>query len=116
MHQRPNKQKGLVLAIDQGTTGTTCVLYDRYGQTHGKAYRSITQIYPHEGWVEHDPMEIWRSVASAARELAAASELPPTEAGLDLATRAADGGEVLVLVPSRRVVRVYAKKGPADDG
>ncbi len=48
--------------------------------------------------------------------VAAPSELPPTEAGLDLATRKANGGEVLVLVPSRRVVRVYAKKGAADGG
>ncbi len=83
MQQRLITQKeGLILAIDQGTTGTTCVLYDRYGKTHGKAYRPITQIYPEEGWVEHDPMEIWQSVVSAVRELAAASELPVVAAGI----------------------------------
>ncbi len=58
-----------ILAIDQGTTGTTCIIYDREGQPIAKAYREITQFYPRPGWVEHDPEEIWQSVVQCVREL-----------------------------------------------
>ena len=58
-----------ILAIDQGTSGTTCILYDREGQVIAKAYREITQFYPCPGWVEHDPEEIWQSVVQCVREL-----------------------------------------------
>ncbi|MEI7824749.1 MAG: glycerol kinase GlpK [Chlorobiaceae bacterium] len=60
-----------ILAIDQGTTGTTCILYDRDGQVIAKAYRELTQSYPRSGWVEHDPEEIWQSVVQCVRELKA---------------------------------------------
>ncbi len=58
-----------ILAIDQGTTGTTCILYDAEAQIIAKAYREITQFYPRAGWVEHDPEEIWQSVVQCVREL-----------------------------------------------
>ncbi len=58
-----------ILAIDQGTTGTTCILYDTEAQIIAKAYREITQFYPRAGWVEHDPEEIWQSVVQCVREL-----------------------------------------------
>ena len=58
-----------ILAIDQGTTGTTCILYDTEAQIVAKAYREITQFYPEAGWVEHDPEEIWQSVVQCVREL-----------------------------------------------
>ncbi len=58
-----------VLAIDQGTTGTTAVLYNREGLIVGKAYQEISQIYPQPGWVEHDPLEIWHSVEVTVKEL-----------------------------------------------
>ncbi|BBL78517.1 glycerol kinase 2 [Rubrobacter xylanophilus] len=48
-----------VLAIDQGTTGTTVLIFDREGQIAGRAYSEFTQHYPRPGWVEHDPNEIW---------------------------------------------------------
>lgn len=51
-----------IVAIDQGTTGTTCVLYGPGGEVLARSYREISQIYPSEGWVEHDPEEIWNSV------------------------------------------------------
>lgn len=58
-----------ILAIDQGTTGTTCILYDEAGRPLGRSYRELTQHYPHEGWVEHDPEEIWQGVVASIGEL-----------------------------------------------
>jgi len=62
-----------ILAVDQGTTGTTAVLVDRGAQIRSAAYREITQIYPNPGWVEHDPHEIWESVREVISELTAAA-------------------------------------------
>ena len=59
----------MILAIDQGTTGTTCLVFDRDGQIRGRAYSEFRQHFPRPGWVEHDPNEIWevtRRVASHA--------------------------------------------------
>ncbi len=58
-----------ILAIDQGTTGTTSILYDEKGAALASAYREFTQIYPREGWVEHDPEEIWQTVVLGLQEL-----------------------------------------------
>src|SRR5262249_29992433 len=49
-----------VVAIDQGTTGTTVLVLDRRGRVAGRAYREFTQHFPKPGWVEHDAEEIWR--------------------------------------------------------
>ena len=57
--------EGIVLALDQGTTGTTVVAVGEDGRPRGKGYREITQHYPRPGWVEHDPEEIWQSVLGA---------------------------------------------------
>ncbi len=59
-----------ILAIDQGTTGTTTVLYDERGRIADKAYRELPQIFPQPGWVEHDPLEIWRTVVETVEEIA----------------------------------------------
>jgi glycerol kinase len=59
----------LILAIDQGTTGTTCLVFDRGGRLAGRAYSEFEQHFPQPGWVEHDAGEIWevtRAVAVAA--------------------------------------------------
>ena len=48
-----------VLAIDQGTTGTTVILFDHQSEIVGKVYQEFTQYYPKPGWVEHDALEIW---------------------------------------------------------
>jgi glycerol kinase len=61
----------VILAIDQGTTGTTCLVFDRQGKVAGRAYSEFEQHFPRPGWVEHDASEIWdvtRRVAGEALE------------------------------------------------
>ena len=50
-----------VIALDQGTTSSRCILFDHEGDVCSLVQREFTQIYPQPGWVEHDPMEIWSS-------------------------------------------------------
>ena len=57
----------LVLAIDQGTTGTTALLLDVAGTVRGRGYAELPQHFPRPGWVEHDGEEIWTSVGTAVR-------------------------------------------------
>jgi glycerol kinase len=54
-----------VIAIDQGTTGTTVLVLDEGLQVRGRGYQEFRQIYPQPGWVEHDPEDIWTSVLAA---------------------------------------------------
>jgi glycerol kinase len=56
----------VILAIDQGTTGTTCLVVDESLQAIGRGYREIAQHFPQPGWVEHDPLELWESVLETA--------------------------------------------------
>jgi len=56
----------VILAIDQGTTGTTCLVVDDELRILGRGYAELPQIFPRPGWVEHDPEQIWRSVLDAA--------------------------------------------------
>jgi glycerol kinase len=56
-----------LLAIDQGTTGTTALVMDVEGRTLGRATREFPQHFPAPGWVEHEPDEIWDSVCAAIR-------------------------------------------------
>jgi glycerol kinase len=58
----------LILAIDQGTTGTTCITFDERGRPVGRAYREFGQHFPRPGWVEHDASEIWDVTRAVARE------------------------------------------------
>ena len=66
---------GYVLAIDQGTTGTTALLVDGSGRVVWQTYREIVQIYPQPGWVEHDPNDIFESVIDTVDELLEATEI-----------------------------------------
>jgi glycerol kinase len=59
-------KESYILAIDQGTTGTTALLIDHEGRVAGRAYSEITQHYPKPGWVEHNPVEIWQKTLAAA--------------------------------------------------
>jgi glycerol kinase len=63
--------EAVLLAIDQGTTGTHVLLVDPRGRVVRRAYREITQYYPRPGWVEHDAQEIWQSVLDCTREVLA---------------------------------------------
>ena len=58
----------MILAIDQGTTGTTCIVFDEGGRPVGRAYREFRQHFPRPGWVEHDASEIWEVTSAVARE------------------------------------------------
>jgi glycerol kinase len=56
-----------VLALDQGTSGSTALLVDVEGRVRGRGYAELPQHYPQPGWVEHDPEEIWATTVAAAR-------------------------------------------------
>jgi len=60
-----------ILAIDQGTTGSRAIVYDKQGMQVAAAYREFAQQFPRPGWVEHDPEEIWQSIYSTVREVLA---------------------------------------------
>jgi glycerol kinase len=72
----------MILSIDQGTTGTTCMIYDRTGAVLARAYRELTQFYPQAGWVEHDPEEIWRTVVECVAEVRGACAEPVEAIGI----------------------------------
>ncbi len=62
-----------LLALDQGTTSSRAIVFDQGGAVRGLAQRETAQIYPQPGWVEQDPLEIWRSQLECAREALAKS-------------------------------------------
>jgi glycerol kinase len=74
----------VILAIDQGTTGTTCLVVGEDLRPRGRGYREVPQHFPRPGWVEHDPAELWASVLGAAEDAFA-------EAGVAAADLAAIG-------------------------
>jgi glycerol kinase len=71
--------KKYILAIDQGTTGSRAILFDRHGRTVASAYREFKQYFPKPGWVEHDAQEIWRSCETVIREAVRKSRISPEE-------------------------------------
>lgn len=58
-----------ILSLDQGTTSSRSILFDQYGQALCTAQKEFTQLYPKQGWVEHDPIEIWQTQLETAREV-----------------------------------------------
>ena len=68
-----------VLALDQGTTSYRAILFDREQNILGVSQKEFTQLYPREGWVEHDPMEIWSSQYAVMMEVVAQSGVDPKE-------------------------------------
>jgi len=69
----------MILAIDQGTTGTTCLVFDREGRVRGRAYSEFEQFFPRPGWVEHDASEIWEVTRRVAAEAIADAGGPALE-------------------------------------
>ena len=70
---------GYVLAIDQGTTGSTVLIFDHDGQIRGRAYSEFTQHYPKPGWVEHDAEEIWLITVKVIAEALRAANIRASE-------------------------------------
>jgi glycerol kinase len=71
-----------ILALDQGTTGSTALVIHQDGTVLGRGYRELTQHYPRPGWVEHDPEEIFRVTLDAAREAMAGARERPAGLGI----------------------------------
>ncbi len=69
----------MILAIDQGTTGTTCFVVDRDGDLIGRGYREFRQYFPQPGWVEHDSAEIWSVTQAVALEACDDAGVDPRE-------------------------------------
>jgi glycerol kinase len=70
---------GYVLAIDQGTTGTTVMVFDATGRVRGRGYSEFRQFYPKPGWVEHDAEEIWRVTQRVIGAALRSARLRPKE-------------------------------------
>jgi len=68
-----------VLALDQGTTGSTALVVDGGGRVLGRGYHELTQHFPEAGWVEHDAEEIWTVTLQAARDALAAARVAPAD-------------------------------------
>ena len=68
MEERIMAMYQYIMALDAGTTSSRCILFDRTGKICSVAQREFEQIYPHPGWVEHNPMHIWSSQISVAAE------------------------------------------------
>jgi glycerol kinase len=69
----------MILAIDQGTTGTTCIVFDGQAAPIGRAYTEFTQHFPRPGWVEHDAQEIWDVTQAVAGEALQEAGITPGE-------------------------------------
>jgi glycerol kinase len=72
-------KKSYILSFDQGTTSSRAIIYNFEGQIVKVAQKEFTQIYPKAGWVEHDPMEIWRSQSGVASEILATTGITAEE-------------------------------------
>ena len=71
--------KKYIVALDQGTTSSRAIIFDKEQNVVGVSQKEFRQIYPKEGWVEHDPMEIWGSQYAVLQEVLAKSNITPNE-------------------------------------
>ena len=90
--------KDFIMALDQGTTSSRCIIFNKQGEMVAVAQKEFTQIYPKGGWVEHDAMEIWGTQVGVAKEALA-------KAGLEAADVAAIG-----ITNQRETTVVWNKK------
>ncbi|MGI5831178.1 MAG: glycerol kinase GlpK [Thermoguttaceae bacterium] len=72
-------QKSYILAIDQGTTSSRAILFDQSHRVAAVGQREFTQIYPKEGWVEHNPIEIWITQYSVIEEVLSSASVEPNQ-------------------------------------
>ncbi|MBK8674172.1 MAG: glycerol kinase GlpK [Bacteroidetes bacterium] len=72
-------EKKYILSLDQGTTSSRAILFDKDANIIASAQKEFTQIFPKPGWVEHDPIEIWYSQIDVAREAVALANIKPEE-------------------------------------
>lgn len=72
-------EKTYILAIDQGTTSTRAIIYNHTGEAVANSQKEITQSFPNDGWVEHNPNEIWNSVQSVIADAFIQSNLKPIQ-------------------------------------
>jgi len=68
-----------ILSLDQGTTSSRAILFDRHGAIKAMAQKEFEQIFPQPGWVEHDPNEIWSSQTSVAAEVVTKADIRPNQ-------------------------------------
>lgn len=68
-----------IIALDQGTTSSRAIVFDKNQNILGVSQKEITQIYPKEGWVEHNPMEIWASQYGVLQEVMAKININPKD-------------------------------------
>src|SRR5436190_9948275 len=68
-----------ILALDQGTTSSRAIVFDRSGAIAAVAQKEFRQIFPKTGWVEHDPQEIWASQIGVAVEALGRAQLRPSD-------------------------------------
>jgi glycerol kinase len=71
--------KQYILALDQGTTSSRAIVFDRRGHICGSAAAEYPQHFPHPGWVEHDPMDIWNSQLDVARQVLRENHIEPRQ-------------------------------------
>ena len=76
-----------LLALDQGTSSSRSIVFDERGHIVAQAQLELPQIYPQPGWVEHDPLEIWRTQLATAREALAKAGIAASAVRAGLATR-----------------------------
>ena len=70
-----------ILALDQGTTSSRAILFNKKGESIAMGQKEFTQIYPRPGWVEHDPMEIWGTQIGVIKEVMERAGIQPNEIG-----------------------------------
>ncbi len=73
------RRMSFILALDQGTTSSRAIVFDREGRIRSTAQKEFRQIFPQPGWVEHDPSEIWTSQIEVARAAVARAELKASD-------------------------------------
>ncbi|WP_034870048.1 glycerol kinase GlpK [Clostridium lundense] len=72
-------EKKYIMALDQGTTSSRCIIFDKKGEIVSVAQKEFKQIYPKGGWVEHDPLEIWGKQAGVAGEALMTARISPEQ-------------------------------------